>query len=66
VDGKKLSGKVNTPVVPMEESITYIHTNEEVRESLENVGLVVDEILPIGSPEKDDEKIFVAILGCKP
>ncbi len=65
VEGNILIGKFSTPQSRLEESVIYLHPNEEIANSFKNAGLVVEKIEPIGLGTSDDTKIFVAISGFK-
>lgn len=65
VDGYILIGRFNTLQSQMQKSEIYVHDNNEIKKSLEESGLVVDKIQPLGLEIEDKDKIFVAISGHK-
>ncbi len=63
VEDGKVVGKVNTPVTPLSKNIFYTHSLEKIKASLEQAGLVVEEIKEL--KDENLEALFVAIKGKK-
>ncbi|MFA6476407.1 MAG: class I SAM-dependent methyltransferase [Candidatus Paceibacterota bacterium] len=63
-DEGKIVGKVNVPVNPMSKSTFYLHSLENIKKSLEENGLCIDEIREIGD-FGGGQNIFIAINGQK-
>lgn len=62
-EGKKMVGKVNVPVNPMDKSIFYQHTPEEIVTELETAGLTISRTEEFGTI--GEENIFLLVEGTK-
>lgn len=62
IEGKKIVGKVNTPINPLSKNTFYRHSMKEIENSLKQNGLDIDEVNAFGW---DDRKVFLAFKGHK-
>jgi len=63
-DGKMISGKVNLPVTSLSRNDFYMHTMEDMLNSLKNAGLKVELTKSLGAMKSNpDTPLFVSIQG---
>lgn len=66
VQGKKIEGKVSVPGGVMSKNILYVHSKDEIVESLSGNGFVVDSVKEIGFGNGDRETgLFIAVYAHK-
>lgn len=66
-EGNMISGKVHIPINPLSRNDFYMHTMNEMTESLEHAGLEVGSVHALGTMPREPEKpLFVSIQGIKP
>lgn len=65
-DAKKIVGQARMPVNPLSRNDFYLHTIEQIQQSLERNGLIVDKIEPLGIMSAyPDNPLFISIRGRK-
>lgn len=64
-EGKKIVGKVKTPINPLSSNTFFEHTFEEIERSLKSNSLRVLETHELGVVEGVQQKLFIAIIGEK-